>query len=232
MRRRFTQSEQRFEAARELAADVVAARSEFAILRRAVGLPAAFVFVATPNLPTASLVFRLISGCCPRCVGVRPGVSVWADRCAASPMGALEDGGGERQGGQGRFTPRDRFARGNPVRSHQSGGGLGNGVSHGCGRPGNACVPPANGTARPPPFDAGGTQTFPGRAMGIGVRPRVGQRETALGLDTLGLDTMIPNERFGNMCGADGWPQGSRAGHGPGGSRPSGGTRMNAGGIR
>ncbi len=68
--------------------------------------------------------------------------------------------------------------------------------------------------------------------MGIDVRPRVGQRETALGLDTLGLDTMIPNERFGNMCGADGWPQGSRAGHGPGGSRPSGGTRMNAGGIR
>ena len=96
MRRRFTQSEQRFEAARELAADVVAARSEFAILRRAVGLPAAFVFVATPNLPTASFVFRLISGRCPRCVGVRPGVSVWADRCAGEPTGALEDGAGER----------------------------------------------------------------------------------------------------------------------------------------
>ena len=29
--------------------------------------------------------------------------------------------------------------------------------------PGNACVPPANGMARPPPIDAGGTQAFPGR---------------------------------------------------------------------
>ena len=51
--------------------------------------------------------------------------------------------------------------------------------------------------------------------MGIDVWPRAGQRETAVGLDTLGLDTMIPDERFGNMCGADGWPQGFRAGHGP-----------------
>ena len=78
MRRRFTQSEQRIEAARELAADIAAARSEFVTLRRAVGLPAAFVFVARPgNPPTASFVFRLISGRCPRCVGVRPGC-----RCA------------------------------------------------------------------------------------------------------------------------------------------------------
>ena len=73
MRRRFTLPEQRIEAARELAADVAAARSELVTLRRAVGLPAAFVFVATPNLPTVSFVFRLISGRCPRCVGVRPG---------------------------------------------------------------------------------------------------------------------------------------------------------------
>ena len=30
-------------------------------------------------------------------------------------------------------------------------------------RPGNAGVPPANGTARPPPINAGGTPAFPGR---------------------------------------------------------------------
>ena len=30
-------------------------------------------------------------------------------------------------------------------------------------RPGNAGVPPANGTARPPPINAGGTRAFPGR---------------------------------------------------------------------
>ena len=30
-------------------------------------------------------------------------------------------------------------------------------------RPGNACVPPVNGTARPPPINAGETPAFPGR---------------------------------------------------------------------
>ena len=31
--------------------------------------------------------------------------------------------------------------------------------------PGNACVPPANGTAGPPPTNAGGTPAYPGRAV-------------------------------------------------------------------
>ena len=47
-------------------------------------------------------------------------------------------------------------------------------------RPGNACVPPASiGGGLAVPF-AGGTQAFPGRAVGIDAWPRVGQRETAL----------------------------------------------------
>ena len=45
--------------------------------------------------------------------------------------------------------------------------------------PGNACVPPAsNGGGLAVPF-AGGTQAFPGIAVGIDASPRVGQRETA-----------------------------------------------------
>ena len=46
---------------------------------------------------------------------------------------------------------------------------------------GNACVSPANGTARPSlMIDAGETQALPARTMGIDVRPWVGQRELAL----------------------------------------------------
>ena len=44
-----------------------------------------------------------------------------------------------------------------PVRSNQSGAWR--------GHPGNARVPSANGTARPPPIDTGGTRVFPGRAV-------------------------------------------------------------------
>ena len=77
----------------------------------------------------------------------------------------------------GPFTPRSRLARGRPLRSNRSGARRGR---PGTARPGNARVPPANGMASPPRIDAGETRAFPGRAAGIDVWPRAGQRETAL----------------------------------------------------
>ena len=88
--------EQRLEAARELDADVTAARSELVILRWAGGLPAAFVFVATPvNLSTPDRLARLQADLGPL-PSMRGRLSVWVSRCAGEPTGALEDEAGER----------------------------------------------------------------------------------------------------------------------------------------
>ena len=213
MRRRFTLPEQRIEAARELAADVAAARSELVTLRRAVGLPAAFVFVATPvNLSTPDRLSRLQAHLRPRprCVGVR--LAGLSRRGGSGRWRADWLLVGTARPGNGAFCQRGRLAR---IGSQRSCRPI-------CGR--DARVP------RTPPSVAGAVPGPPPlRFDRTGVRPRepIPQREMALGLDMMPAD-----ERFGNMCGADGWPQGSLAGHGPGGSRPSGGTRMNAGGIR
>ena len=88
--------------------------------------------------------------------------------------------GGRRQG---LFALRNRFARANPVRSNRSGawhGHPGNGASsrRGCparGWDGKTVTERYGRDARPK--DA----PFPGRAMGIDVRPRAGQRETTPG---------------------------------------------------
>ena len=111
--------------------------------------------------------------------------------------------GPESGSGLGRaVSPCGTGSRGwTPVRSDQSADGPGNGASCGYGPPGNARVPPANGTARPPQVDAGETRafpggpypgcpcscqaSFPGRAVGIDAGPRVGQREEALLLGRL-----------------------------------------------
>ena len=58
-------------------------------------------------------------------------------------------------------------------------GGLGTAL------PGNARVPPPNGTARPTPIDAGGTaasagRAVPGKGVGVDARPRVGRHGKAL----------------------------------------------------
>ena len=102
-----------------------------------------------------------------------------------------------------------RFARGNPVRSNRSGGGPGNGGCHGRGHPGNALpgnagVPPANGTARPPPSDAGERPAFPGRAVGVDARSRAGRRDEALRAQVRRGARPLPG-RFARITGDPEW---------------------------
>ena len=132
--------------------------------------------------------------------------SIWlpATLRAAEYSQAVRSAQSRIAGRQGHFGLRNRFARVNPVRSNQGGGGPGNGASHGCEHPGNAGVSPAFSSrrfapcGRDAPSGGGGLlggrgfapmragrprsqeEPFSGRAVGIDVWPRVGRCEMAL----------------------------------------------------
>ena len=102
-------------------------------------------------------------------------------------------------GSRGHFALRNRFARANPVRSNQGGGGLGNGASHGCERPGNGA---SSGRVRLARIffqglrpHAGGTPASGGRAI-----PKTSLLDAALKRE------WVPLARQGHFTLADSRP--------------------------